>query len=299
MDVVIGASSYSGRYLARELLARGRRVRSLARRADLNLFGDSVEWRPLRFDDREELMRSLEGAEVLYNTYWIRYERHGMTFDDAVRNTRMLIQAASDVGVSRVVHLSVSNADRTQRYGYFKGKAQTEATVRDLAASHAIVRPTLIFGKEEILLSNVAWMLRKLRLMLIPGDGKYQCRPIYVEDLARIAVDLGEHQSNVTTDAAGPEIFTWNELIMVLQKAVSSHALVMHVTPSIAVAMASALGVVMGDRPVLREELGELADGLIMSEAPPLGTTKFSSWISQHCNEIGRHYVSERRRHWV
>ena len=94
-SVVTGAFGYTGKYIAQRLLDRGDAVRSLTRNpASFSPFGDRVERHPLDFDDTEQLARSLEGADTLFNTFWIRFSRGPVNHDLAVRNTMNLVDAA-------------------------------------------------------------------------------------------------------------------------------------------------------------------------------------------------------------
>ena len=107
LAVVTGAFSYTGNYVARRLLKQGVRVRTLTRSPDQpNPFGGAVEAAPLDFSDSEGLRRSMEGADVFYNTYWMRFARGRITFDRAVENTNTLFMADKRAGVGRIVHFS-------------------------------------------------------------------------------------------------------------------------------------------------------------------------------------------------
>ena len=131
LDVVTGAFSYTGRHIAEALLARGRRVRTLTRRPDpAHPLATRVEVAPFAFDD--SLGASLRGADTLYNTYWVRFERGETTFDSAVRNTAALFGAAQRAGVRRIVHISVANPDDASPFPYFRGKARTEELLREV-----------------------------------------------------------------------------------------------------------------------------------------------------------------------
>ena len=110
LAVVTGAFSYTGRYVARRLLDQGVRVRTLTRSPDAeDPMADHVETARLDFSDPDGLNRSMQGAGVFYNTYWIRYAHGRITFDLAVENTRTLFEAAKRAGVGRIVHFSVTN----------------------------------------------------------------------------------------------------------------------------------------------------------------------------------------------
>src|SRR5262249_44836703 len=151
-----GALSYTGRAIAEELLARGEEVRSLSRRDDAqDPLRARIDLRPLRFD--ASLVASLEGVDTLFNTYWIRFERGTQTFDGTVANTILLFEAARRAGVRRVVHVSVSNAERADDLPYFRGKHQLEEWLQAGKLEWSIVRPTLIFGPHDILINNIAW----------------------------------------------------------------------------------------------------------------------------------------------
>ena len=190
LDVVTGAFSFTGRHITEALLERGRRVRTLTRRPDpSHPLSSRVETAPLAFDD--SLVESLRGADTLYNTYWVRFERGQSTFARAVQNIGVLIDAALRAGVRRVVHVSVANPDERSPFPYFRGKARAEALVRESGLAYAIVRPTLVFGADDILVSNIAWILRRMPLFLVAGDGRYEVQPVSVDDTARICVEAG------------------------------------------------------------------------------------------------------------
>jgi uncharacterized protein YbjT (DUF2867 family) len=85
-DVVTGATGYTGRYITRALLSRGRRVKTLTGHpARKEPFGDQIEAVPFNFDRSDDLKRSLEGARTLFNTYWIRFPHGGQTLTRRLR----------------------------------------------------------------------------------------------------------------------------------------------------------------------------------------------------------------------
>ena len=115
------------RYYIQPRYPNGFAVGALARRPDRgDSFGGLVEAAPLDFSGPDGLCRSMQGAGVLYNTYWVRYAHGQTTFDRAVENTRTLFEAAERAGVGRVVHFSVANASTESRLPYLRGKAHVE-----------------------------------------------------------------------------------------------------------------------------------------------------------------------------
>src|SRR5215472_9663457 len=106
--VITGAFSYTGRYATRILLERGYRVRTLTGHPErASEFGELVAAFPYNLENPEELRKNLAGASTLINTYWVRFPRRGVTFETAVRNSRILINAAREAGVRRIVHVSI------------------------------------------------------------------------------------------------------------------------------------------------------------------------------------------------
>jgi uncharacterized protein YbjT (DUF2867 family) len=298
MHAVTGVFSYIGSYIARELLARGEAVKTLSRSPDpTHPLSSQVGFGRLHFDETA-LAEELRGASTLYNTYWIRFPRMGVSWESVVANTRTLLRAARVAGVSRVVHFSVANASSTSPYAYFRAKAAAEREVGASGLSHAIVRPTLVVGRDDVLLNNIAWALRRLPLFLIPGDGRYRVQPIAADDVARLAADLGSTVGDVTVDAAGPDEVSFEELVRAVRAAAGARCRIVGVPATLALVVASAAGRVVGDVIVTRNELHGLMDELLVSREPPAGTTPFHSWVAENGPALGHTFVSERRRNW-
>ena len=299
LAVVTGAFGYTGGYVARRLVDEGVRVRTLSRRpAGRNPLGALVETVPLDFSDTDGLRRSMQGAGVLYNTYWIRYARGKMTFDHAVENSRTLFEAAVDAGVGRIVHFSVTNPSRDSELPYFRGKARVEELLKGLGVTYAVIRPTLVYGGGDLLLNNMAWALRRFPVFPVCGNGEYPVQPVYVEDLAAQAVEAGALSGNSVADAVGPETFSFDELLRLLASAMHIRARLMHVPPSVGLALTQMVGLLMGDVALTRDEVVGLMAGLLTSKAAPTGTTKLSEWLAVNADGLGRRYVSELQRNF-
>jgi NADH dehydrogenase len=294
LAVVTGAFSFTGSFIAERLLAEGVAVRTLSRRDDPShpLHG-RVEVAPLQFADEAALVESLRGARTLYNTYWIRFEHGGSTFDGAVSNTRLLFRAARAAGVERVVHVSVSNASEDSPLPYFRGKARCERALAESGLEHAIVRPTLVFGPRDILVSNIAWILRRFPVFLVPGDGRYRLQPVFAEDVAEIAVT-----AEGTVDAAGPEVYTFDELVRAIGAAIGCRRRLVHLPTSATLAVGAAVGAFRRDVILTREETAGLAAELLVSAEPPLGRASFRDWLARSGEGLGRRYVSELSRNF-
>jgi len=298
-EVVTGAFSYTGKYITRRLLSVGKKVRTITGRpASESPFGDHVAAHQFSFDNLGQLIQSLEGATVLYNTYWVRFARGKVTFDKAVENSKVLIRAAEAAGVQRIVHISITNASEDSPFPYFKGKALVEKAIINSKLSYAIVRPTVIFGTEGILINNIAWLLRRFPIFAIPGSGNYRLQPVFVEDLAEIAVSAGHREGNIVMDAVGPEIFTYEELVTLIARNINSRARMVHVRPWLARLLARLIGCLVGDMVITKDEIDGLMSNLLISECPPTGHTRLSDWLEQNGNSVGAKYFSDLRRHY-
>src|SRR5438093_10601478 len=154
-SVVTGAFSYTGRYIAERLWALGQPVRTLTRHPP-SVSDSGIEVAPLNFADRDGLVDALRGATTLYNTYWVRFPRGWVAFEPAVANSKNLFEAAGVAGVRRVVHISVTDPSATSPLPYFNGKGCVEVARARSGLSHAIIRPTLIYGLDDDLLNNIA-----------------------------------------------------------------------------------------------------------------------------------------------
>jgi uncharacterized protein YbjT (DUF2867 family) len=298
-DIVTGATGYSGKYITRRLLAAGRRVRTLTNHpARENPFGNQIEVAPYRFEDPEELRRTLEGAKTVYNTYWVRFPHGAHSFDGAVENTRRLFHAAEQAGVRKFIHVSIANPSEDSSLAYYRGKAVLEAALAQSALSWAVIRPTVIFGLEDILINNIAWMVRHFPVFAVPGSGEYKLQPIFVEDLAEIAVNAASTRGNITVDAVGPETYSFNELVQLIARTLGRRVRTLHVHPTLAYLMTRMLGFAVHDVILTREEIEGLMANLLVSHQPPLGKTKLSGWLEQNAALVGRRYASELGRHF-
>ncbi len=298
-NVVTGSFGYTGRYITERLLASGKGVRTLTGHPNRpNPFGERVSVARYEFEDRGKLAEILSGASTLYNTYWVRFPRDESTFDRAVQNTKTLIEAAVDAGVRRLVHISITNPSHDSPFPYFRGKAAIEDAIRDAALSYAIVRPTVIFGREDILINNIAYLLRRLPIFGIPGSGSYRLRPVSVEDVADISVAAGDRDGDEVIDAVGPEIFTFEELVRLIAATIGVKARIVHLPTTAVAATGRLLGFVVNDVLVTRDELEGLMAELVTTDGPATGERALSEWLTRNADTVGRKYASEVSRHY-
>ena len=298
-DVVTGSFGYTGKYVTQRLLAAGRIVRTLTSRPTSDSpFGAAVQAHPFHFEQPARLTETLRGARTVYNTYWVRFCHGRATFDTAVENTRTLIRCSLEAGVQRFVHVSITSASADSPLPYFRGKGILEETIKQSGLSYAIIRPAVVFGPEDILINNIAWLLRKLPIFGIPGSGEYRLQPILVDDLADIMVGAGASGTNTIVDAVGPDIFTFEEMVRLIRDRIDGRAHILHMPPGLALLIARIVGRVVGDVMLTKEELDGLMSSLLISNHPAAGIVHLGDWLADHAAGLGSSYSSELQRHY-
>ncbi|MGI8411886.1 MAG: SDR family oxidoreductase [Solirubrobacteraceae bacterium] len=308
IDLVTGAFSYSGAHLAERLLGAGRTVRTLTFHPDRpHPLQGRVEANAYRFDDPVALARSLEGVRTLYNSYWVRFDHGQTTYANAIENSRALFFAAKRAGVTRVVHTSIANPSLESPLPYYRGKALVERALAEAGVPYSIVRPTVLFGGEgDVLVNNIAWILRRIPIFAVPGDGSYPIQPVHVDDLARICAACSHADGDGIVDAAGPETHSFKQLIQAVRHAVGARAPIvhlrapiLHLPPMIMAQASTALGLLVRDVVLTPDEITGLMAGLLVSHDAPLGRVTFSDWLAESGDSLGRSYANELHRHFA
>jgi nucleoside-diphosphate-sugar epimerase len=301
LDLVTGAFSYSGSRIAERLLDSGRGVRTLTFHPDRpHPLQGRVDTMSYRFDNPVALAKSLDGVTTLYNTYWVRFDHGRATFDNAIANSRALFCAAKRAGVARVVHVSIANPSLESTLPYYRGKALVELALAEVGVPYSIVRPTLVFGGDrDVLVNNIAWILRRMPVFALPGSGSYPVQPVHVDDLARICEQSTHIGGDTIMDAAGPQMMTFEELVRAIRRAVRARSPILHLPPIAMSAASRALGLLVHDVVLTSQEVGGLTAGLLVSDAPPLGQIAFSDWLAENSSSIGSVYANELQRHFA
>lgn len=295
---ITGAFSYSGKYIAKRLLTRGEEVITLTGHPNRpDPFGGKVKAYPLDFDVGS-MTRSLQGVDVLVNTYWVRFDYGKNTQLRAVENTRKLVDAAKAAGVKRMVHISIANPSADSHLPYYWGKAANEKAVIDSGMSYAILRPTVLYGDEDILINNIAYLLRRLPFFLIPGDGSYGIQPVHIDDLADLAVEGIYRKDNYVIDAVGPETFTFKEIVKLIGEKIGARRALISLPPRLALLAAQFLSLFVKDVLLTPEEVDGLMTNLLVSKEPSRGKRSFVSWLETNRKQVGAQYASELKKHY-
>jgi uncharacterized protein YbjT (DUF2867 family) len=296
---VTGAFSYSGKYITKRLLERGEEVITLTGHPNRpDPFNGKVKAHPLDFEEAG-MTESLRGVDVLVNTYWVRFDKGDNTQPRAVENTRKLVNAAKAAGVKRIVHISIANPSAESHLPYYWGKAANEKAVIDSGLSYAILRPTvLVGGGEDVLINNIAFLLRRFPFFFIPGDGSYGIQPVHVEDLADLAVEGVYSNENYVIDAVGPDAYTFKELVQLVGETIGAKRPLIPVPPRLALFAAQFLSLFFRDVMLTPEEVDGLMANLLVSKEPAHAKTAFKDWLNSNRETVGSKYASELERHY-
>ncbi|MCY3412227.1 MAG: NAD(P)H-binding protein [Candidatus Heimdallarchaeota archaeon] len=300
---VTGAFSYTGKYIARELLKTEDRISTLTNHPDSDdPFFDRIDVLPYSFDDFDQLVQNLTGVDVLVNTYWIRFTYKHISFDDAVENSRILFTAANAAGVKRILHISVTNPSKDSPYPYFKGKYQVEEHLKASEVTYSIIRPALVFAPDDVLINNIGYLLRRFPFFIQIGDGSFKLQPISQQDLAKFVVSRSILDANEIVDAVGPETYTFQELVELLIQATNSRCKIIQLSSKLSwiiFAPIFILNVIKRDKIITKHEIGALVDNLLLTESNPVGKEKLSDFIQENATILGKQYIHEINRHFI
>ncbi len=217
---IFGGSGFLGRYVAQALLNEGARIRVACRNV-----GGANHIKPLGNVGQVQLMvadvrkpdsvaRAVMDADAVINLVG--------SFDnmDAVQNIGAgIVAQAAAAGVKALVHVSAIGADAHSEAKYGQSKAGGEAAVRAAFPSAVILRPSIVFGREDQFINRFAGMIRSLPVVPVIGaDTKFQ--PVFVGDVAKAVAKAVAHQDGSTLELGGPEIFSMMELNRWIAKAI-------------------------------------------------------------------------------
>ncbi len=138
-----------------------------------------------------------------------------------------------------------------------------------------------------------AWLLRRFPVFGVMGDGSYRLQPIYVDDMARLAVAQGRNAENALVDAIGPETFTYRELVEAIGAIIGVRRRIVTISPATGYLFGVAIGRMVGDVLITRQEIEGLMAGLLHVNAAPAGTTRLTDWARENAGTLGLRYASE------
>ncbi|MFM9897153.1 complex I NDUFA9 subunit family protein [Sphingorhabdus sp.] len=234
---IFGGGGFLGRYVAQTLLGQGARVRVACRNANsanhIKPLGNLGQVQLMEADVRKpaSVARGVADADAVVNLV-------GSFADmNAVQNIGAGIvgRAAADAGVTALVHISAIGADAHSNAEYGQSKAGGEAAVHAAFPSAVILRPSIVFGREDQFINRFAGLIRMLPVVPVIGAAT-RFQPVFVGDVAKAVAAALAHQDGRVLELGGPEIFSMMELNRWIAKAIGRTPLFVEV-PDIAAKM--------------------------------------------------------------
>ncbi len=214
---ITGCSGFVGRHIARELCARGMKVRCLVcPTSDMTpLSGLNIEVYHGDITDTASLQKALHNVETVVHLVAIIRQKGRATFENInLAGTVNLLNAAKTSGVKKFIYMSNMGAKADPRFPLFYTKWQGEEKVRDSGIGFTILRPSVIFGRGDGFINILSGIIRKTPLVPVIGSGKTRFQPVFVEDIAScvaLAIE-NERALNQVIPLGGPEYLTYEEI---------------------------------------------------------------------------------------
>ena len=233
MILVTGAAGFVGRHVTRMLVGRGERVRALVRDAAGAARLDDVDCELAHGDvsDPVSLREALTGADAVVHLVAIITGRPADFERVMTRGTANLLTAAQEAGVGRVVYMSaLGTSEQTKdSVPYYRAKWACEQAVTASGISHAILRPSFVFGPDGGALPRFLRIARLAPVTPVMGSGRQRIQPIWVDDLAgAVAATLIGPPAGGVIELGGPDVVDWNELWSLLKSAQGARRPALH-----------------------------------------------------------------------
>lgn len=269
---VFGGGGFLGRYVAQALLEQGVRIRVACRNpANANYIkplGNLGQVQLIAADIRKpvSVARAVKDADAVVNLV-------GSFADlDAVQNIGAgnVAQAASAAGVQALVHVSAIGADAESEAEYGRSKAAGEASVRAAFPSATILRPSIVFGREDQFINRFAGLIRMLPVVPVIGaNTKFQ--PVFVGDVADAVASALARPNGEILELGGPEIFSMLDLNKWIAKAIGREPMFVEVPDIAAKLLAKGTGWLPG-APITDDQLKMLGSDNVITGKDGLAT---------------------------
>lgn len=261
MILITGATGFVGREIVKQAREQGFGVRALVREPN------RARWLEREFGvelfhgnilNPDSLSGAMKDVKCVVHLVGIIRERLEQTFERVhVDGTRHIVEATKKGGVKRFLHMSALGARADARSRYHKTKWAAEEIVRGSGLSWTIFRPSVIFGKRDEFVNDLARVIRLAPFAPVIGDGSNKLQPVAVEDVAHCFLAAIRNDASVgqTFDLVGPKAYTMNELMSVLLRAMGKRRKLIHLPLPMARAQAYVFEMVMNRPPFTRDQL--------------------------------------------
>lgn len=223
MILVSGGTGFVGSAIVRELRRRGEQVAVLGRSAEKirKKLGTDVEVREGDVREPSTLAAAMTGIDVVINAVQfpgspIENRRKGWTFEEIdLKGTRHQVDAAKTAGVRRFVYMSGAGASKTAEQHWFRYKWEAEDYLQRSGLEWCIIRPTWVFGPDDVSLNRFLGFAKMLPFVPMFGDGKQAMQPVFIDDVGRAAADaaMKPEAAGQIFELGGPEQMSLNDVV--------------------------------------------------------------------------------------
>jgi uncharacterized protein YbjT (DUF2867 family) len=230
---VFGGSGFLGQAIVRALAPQGYLVRVACRRVELaekvKTAGDVGQITLMRANLRvaQSVAHAIEGSQAVINAAGIAFERGRQRYK-TVHGTgaRTIADAARAAGVERLVHVSGIGADsRSSKNRYVQSKVEAEDAIVGGFESATILRPSVVFGPDDVLFNRLAKVAALAPFMPVVGNGRAKVQPVFVGDVAAAAVAVLARPDTAKSvfELGGPRVYTYRELAALTLREIDRH----------------------------------------------------------------------------
>jgi len=216
--VVTGANGFVGKNIRKFLYKNKVNVLGISRK---NFVKYSTETKAQSKNLLEQrLQKKLKNYDALVHLIGIGVESSGSTFEEInVNLTKNTIKLCKKSGIKKIIYISGLGVSKNNTSSYFASKYKAEQEIISSGLDYTIFRASYIIGKTDHLTKSLSKQMKK-GVMIIPGSGKYQLQPIFVEDVAKIILKsiLEKKFSKKILDLVGPRKISFEDFVKLFSK---------------------------------------------------------------------------------
>src|SRR6516225_5277037 len=224
---VFGGTGFLGRRIVRHLRLHGFCVRVASRHPDQGqaLFPpDDSQLRSIKADvhDERSVAEARADAYGAVNAVSLYVEHGRETFHSVhVESAQRVAAQAQRAGVKRLIHVSGIGADSRSQSLYIRKRGEGELAVREAFADAILIRPAVMFGRDDAFLTPIIGLLKGLPLFPMFGNGQMRLQPVYVEDVGQAIAKIMQREQTGPTmfECGGPRVYSYEDLLRTVARA--------------------------------------------------------------------------------